>query len=90
MEETAPAAGSEGSAALPEYLEQAQKVLAVLNMVVEMTEEIVLDRRDPAAVCNDRLCDACLAWLKTNAIPFVLDDDSQIYRLCRDDEWPLY
>jgi hypothetical protein len=88
-EETAPAARSEESEAPPEYLDQAQKVLAVLNMIVEITEEIILDPRNQTAICNDRLCEACLAWLKMNAIPFVLDDGTLLYRLCRDGEWPI-
>ncbi|HLI89877.1 MAG TPA: hypothetical protein VKV37_14405 [Ktedonobacteraceae bacterium] len=88
-EETTPPGEPRESAALPEYLEQAQKVLAVLNMLLEMSEEIVLDPRNQTAVCNDRLCDACLAWLKLNAIPFVLDDDTLLYRLCREGEWPI-
>jgi hypothetical protein len=44
-------------------------------------EDVILGANDLEAVGNDRLLDACFAWLTMSAISFVLDDESRLYPL---------
>jgi hypothetical protein len=67
-----------------ERIEKALKILAALNVAFLDADPRRVSQRE--WLCLNTLLDACFAWLKLYKIPFIMDDETRLYRLRRSDE----